>query len=109
MPDVQVTVKTNWLNGWFIKIFSKPFLWVDGNEIPVEFSSPALIKIDNYEFKIGAGIRYFSKGRLLGCDPETIYLDISRGDFSVVLKNGFWNHSPFSVLNAKGSKKIVQE
>lgn len=109
MPEVRVTVKTHWFNGWFLRMFSRPFVWVEGKETPVEFSCPVSVKVENHEFKIGAGIRYFSQGKLLGCEPETVCLDTASEVSSIVLKNGLWNHSPFSVSKVDSPKRLIQK
>lgn len=100
MQHLRISVKTNWLNGWFIRVFSRPYIVIDGVEHLVKFSTPKCFSSNANSITIGAGIRYFGRGQLLGYEAETFILDPQpNGTIEIILRNGFWNHSPFRIIN----------
>lgn len=100
MNRILVYVKTHWVNGWFIRMFASPVVCVNDRQLPASFSEPTVVSVEDHALRIGAGIRYFSRGPVLGCEPELFRVDESLNEVSVVLKNGFWNHSPFRIVSA---------
>lgn len=101
MNHVRVNVKTHWMNGWFIRMFASPVLCVNGKQIPASFRAPTVVSVEQPVVRIGAGIRYFSRGPVLGCEPELCRVDDSSGGVNLVFKNGVWNHSPFTIVSVK--------
>nr|BFF07223.1 hypothetical protein GCM10023233_21920 [Brevibacterium otitidis] len=100
MNRIRVYVKTHWMNGWFIRMFASPVVCVNDRQFPASFTEPTVVSVDVHALRIGAGIRYFSRGPVLGCEPELFRVDESFNEVNVVLKNGFWNHSPFRIVSA---------
>lgn len=88
------------MNGWFIRMFASPVVCVNDKQLQASFSEPTVVSVEDHAARIGAGIRYFSRGPVLGCEPELCSVDESSDVVNVVLKNGFWNHSPFTIVTA---------
>lgn len=105
MTYIRVRVKTHWINGWFVRLFARPFVVIDDEEYRASFGKSLTVEVEGDGARVGAGIRYGSKGGLMGCEPEEIH---ARGGSSperpidVVLRNGFWNHTPFHVIRSRG-------
>ena len=102
---VTVRIVPHWFTGWFLRLFSRPYLVVDGHERRVGWGRAVAVISDGASLQLGAGIRYFGRGALLGCEPETVDVpapppgaESTLGKPSaLVLHNGFWNHEPFRI------------
>ncbi|UNX53167.1 hypothetical protein MF406_08960 [Georgenia sp. TF02-10] len=101
-------MKTHWFNGWFLRLFSRPYLVIDGEELATRWGKTLDVPLSDGPVRICAGVRYFRRDPLLGCRPETLNVDelSSAADHDsgsshrpqIVFRNGFWNHSPFRVV-----------
>lgn len=97
----RVKIETHWINGWFLRLFSKPVVVIGCAEYPMRWSRATEIEVYCDRFiQVGAGVRYFGKSQLLGvCKSE---LPIGRvaesGLISLTFRNGPWNHDPFRLV-----------
>lgn len=101
MRTFHIKVTTHWLNGWFLRAFTRPYIVVNSTEYSARFSRPIAIESDENTLVIGAGIRYFNRGALLGFKPEVFECDTplpADAAVEITLQNGPWNHSPFRCL-----------
>lgn len=102
MACICVHVMTHWVNGWFIRLFARPFLVIDDVEHRASFREPLMVRVSGDSVSVGAGIRYGGTRTLMGCEPEVIDIQGDAGPsrpIEVVLKNGFWNHAPFRIVS----------
>ena len=100
MAIVNARVTTHWMNGWFLRLFSRAYLVVGEEEIAVDWGKWIAVEVPDGPVQIGAGVRYTSKADLGGFEPQTIQQPSegsSESTRSLVLRNGFWNHTPFKV------------
>jgi hypothetical protein len=102
MTSVDISVTGHWLNAWFMRLFARPYMVIDGKRHRVRWSEPNRINVDADEVELGAGIRYFDRGGLLGFEPERVEIQARAAQdpdatVSIILRNGFLNHTPFHV------------
>jgi len=106
MTTIRIRVVAHWFNSWFLTTFSHPYVVVDGERRRVAWGEPTPIVTKGTSLSLGAGVRYFGRGPLLGCEPEVVDLfragdagtPVGAGDATVVLRNGFLNHTPFRIV-----------
>ena len=99
--NFRVEAKPHWINGWFLRLFSKPTLVVDSKEFPLSWSGPTEVEIDeSRDVAVGVGVRYFGKGKPLGLHMTELDADVAAHESPAVLtfRNGFWNHDPFVLV-----------
>ena len=70
MVILRVRVLTHWFNGWFLRAMSRPYLSINGEHHAVRWNEHYECSVSEAIFTIGAGVRYFGRGALLGCEPE---------------------------------------
>lgn len=100
MTSVNARVTTHWMNGWFLRFFSRPYLVIDNEEVAVEWGKWTAVEIPEGPVQVGAGVRYARTSELGGFEPQTLQPqgdELSRSTRRLVLRNGFWNHTPFRV------------
>lgn len=101
---VSARVTTHWMNGWFLRLFSRAYLVIGTEEIQVEWGKWVTAELPNGPVQVGAGVRYTSRSELGGFEPRTIQQQDGTSCGSIrelTLRNGFWNHSPFEVENRR--------
>nr|WP_297429520.1 hypothetical protein [uncultured Actinotalea sp.] len=101
MSRASVRVRAHWVNGWFLRLFARPVVVVDGVEVPARWGQATELELPDRPSRIGAGVRYRGTRALLGCEPEEVApLPTADGvaPRTVELRNGPWNHSPFRVV-----------
>lgn len=97
----RIRIKAHWVNSWFLKLLSRPVAVVDHAVYPLVWSQPTEIEIgQDTSVRIGAGVRYFGRGKLLGVSMIELPAHSSRELSSGVItfRNGFWNHEPFKLV-----------
>lgn len=106
----SVLITTHWVNGWFLRLFSRPYFVMNEQEFSARWGKAMDVSLPDGPVRLCAGVRYFNRGPLLGCEPETVDFekdhrdDTEHGSESlrhpkIVFRNGFWNHSPFRVVS----------
>lgn len=98
---IRIRIKAHWVNSWFLKLVSKPVAVVGRAEHPLVWSKPTGIEIEQVtSARIGVGVRYFGRGKLLGLSmtelPAHSTLELRSG--VITFRNGFWNHEPFKLV-----------
>lgn len=99
----RIRITAHWVNSWFLKPLSKPVAVVGRAEYPLVWSKPTEIEIDqDASVRIGVGVRYFGRGKLLGVAmtalPAHSTPEIRSG--VITFRNGFWNHEPFKLVES---------
>lgn len=98
---LRVRIKTNWVNGWFLRLFTKPVVLVDRVEHPGQWLQVSEIEIDDEDStRVAVGFRYFGRGSVLGTSESVLTRDAEAGSdqVDVVFKNGPLNHQPFRLV-----------
>ena len=95
---LRARVTTHWFNGWFLRLFARPYLVVDGVEHAVRWGRATDVPVSAGSVRIGAGVRYAGRGALLGAESTPVDARAREGDV-LVLRNGFWNHTPFRIIS----------
>lgn len=94
----RIRIKAHWVNGWFLRLLSKPVALVGHEEYALVWSQPTEIEIEqDASVQIGVGVRYFGRGKLLGVSMTDLTAH-STPEFRpdvITFRNGFWNHEPF--------------
>lgn len=97
----RIRIRAHWVNSWFLKLLSKPVAMVGGAEYPLVWSKPTEIEIEQgASVRIGVGVRYFGRGKLLGVSTTDLPAHSTpelRSD-TITFRNGFWNHEPFKLV-----------
>lgn len=95
MTDVHVHVfaTTHWLNGWFLRVASRPYVVVDGREQEARWGSASTVAVEGGRSRVGVGVRYLGRGALLGLEATPVE-GLADGT-ALVFRNGPWNHDPF--------------
>lgn len=97
----RIRIKAHWVNGWFLKLLSKPVAVVGREEWPLVWSQPTEIDIEqDVSVRIGVGVRYFGRGKLLGvCMTELpAHRTLEPRSDAITFRNGFLNHDPFKLV-----------
>ena len=97
MNEFTVQISPHWLNGWFLRLFCRPYLFVDGNLHSTAWGETVALGAEPPRV-VGAGVRYFGRGPLLGLEPEEVELGSSASETDLVLRNGLMNHTPFRIV-----------
>ena len=112
---IRIRIKAHWVNSWFLKLVSKPVAVVGRAEHPLDWSKPTEIEIEqNTSVRIGVGVRYFGRGKLLGVSMTEVpaYSTLELRPDVITYRNGFWNHEPFKLFEltsvVPGGTKQVQ-
>ncbi|SDS96593.1 hypothetical protein SAMN04489751_3369 [Brevibacterium sandarakinum] len=97
--NCRIRIKAHLVNSWFLKLLSKPVAIVGRAEYPLVWSQPTEIEIDqDSTVRIGVGVRYLGRGKLLGVSmtdfPARNTPEFRSG--AITFCNGFWNHDPFT-------------
>jgi hypothetical protein len=91
-----VTADTHWFNGWFLRLFARTVVRVDGVEHPARWGRPVTIEVPAGEHRVAVGARYRGTAPLLGA-VETPVAAKPGEQVLVHARNGFFNHQPFEV------------
>jgi hypothetical protein len=91
-----VTPGTHWFNGWFLHLFARAVVRVDGVEHAARWGRPVTIEVPAGDHRVAVGARYRGTRPLLGTvetpvaapEAERVYLRA---------RNGFFNYQPFEV------------
>jgi len=103
MSTISVRVSAHWSNGWFLRLFSRPYVVVEGKPRRVVWGELTRVAVGSSSPALGAGVRYFGRGPLLGCEPDPVDL-VTVGEKTLEFRNGLLNHTPFRIVRlASGS------
>ncbi len=102
MITIRVAVAGHWINAWFMRLFARPYVVVDGRRRRARWGKPVTFDVPETDVELGAGIRYFDRGPLLGYEPRAVRVGELSADSSGVLvfRNGLLNHQPFRLSGA---------
>ncbi|MGP9683883.1 hypothetical protein [Brachybacterium sp. AOP3-A1-3] len=97
MPSTLAVVpQTHWVNGWFLRIFARPVVLVDGTEHSGRWGQPTEVHVEPGLHTVAVGARYRGTSGTLGLDEAEVDVDSGRR-LLVTATNGFFNHQPFTV------------
>jgi len=96
MREVHVALRPHWLNGWFLVLFTSPRIVVGSTEHRARWGRAVTIPVAAGQ-RVGAGIRYFGRGRLLGVEDVELDDTVPAGS-TLLFRNGPWNHDPFRLV-----------
>ena len=92
--SVAVTVRGHWLNGWLLRLTSRPYVYIDGTEHAAAWGVPVREAVPGGTHLVGAGVRYRGSRDVLG--REDSYVTVDDGEQTeLVATNGVFNHQPF--------------
>jgi hypothetical protein len=100
VASVNTRITTHWVNGWFLRLFSRPYLVIDDEEVAVEWGKWIAVEMPEGPVQVGAGVRYTRTSELGGFKPHMLQPqsdETSGSTRRLVLRNGFWNHTPFKI------------
>ena len=94
-----VRFRLSWVNGWFIRLFARPYISVNGAQLPASWSAETLARVECSDVRVDAFFRYRGSTsalgtgsyRLNGANDATVHL---------VARNGVMNQTPFTVRPA---------
>ena len=94
--SVVVTPRPHWFNGWFLRLFARPCVRLDGVAHDAAWGRPLHITVAAGSHRLGVGARYRGMASILG-DAES-RIEVAEGTRVVVeARNGPFNHQPFAV------------
>lgn len=96
---IATTFRPNRVNGWFLRLFARPFAIVDGTRHAAGWLSPLRVTCEPGDHEVTVGVRYRGSSRDLGVTSLTVPL--AAGEvISLVAVNGPLNHQPFTLRRA---------
>ena len=94
--SLTVTPRTHWMNGWFLRMFARPVVRVDGADHAAQWSRPLTRAVAPGVHRVGAGARYRGFSSVLGVEEASV--EVREGEQRLFeARNGFFNHEPFTV------------
>ena len=93
---ITVTPETHWLNGWFLRLFARPYVRVDDVEELASWGDPFRFPVAPGRHVVAVGVRYRGTKSLLGADGASVSVEPGQ-DLRLMARNGALNHQPFSV------------
>lgn len=91
-----VTPRTHWINGWFLRLFAKPVVRVDGVDHAARWSRQLRVDVSEGTHSVGVGARYRGTSAVLGIEESRI--KVADGQcVDLEARNGLFNHQPFTV------------
>jgi hypothetical protein len=97
----RVRVRAHWVNAWFLCLFARPRLLVDGEESELSWREALRVEASPGDHEVGVGVRYFGRGQLRGC-ARTRVTAPEGGEVALIARNGLFNHEPFRVVAVRG-------
>ncbi len=91
---VIVEFTPSWVNGWFVRVFARPVVSIDGAAAAGRWSTPVERAVDDGTHRVGAGIRYVGTPWILGMRPRSFTTD-PRAPLRLIARNGPLNSDPF--------------
>ncbi|WP_147441009.1 hypothetical protein [Mycetocola zhadangensis] len=96
IATLTVTPETHWLNGWFLRLFARPYVLVDGVEVLAHWGGPCVIPVEPGRHVVAVGARYLRTRPLLGVDSAHVSVEPGQ-EMRLRARNGALNHQPFAV------------
>lgn len=94
--SVTVTPRTHWVNGWFVRLFARPVVRLDGIDHEARWGRPLQVEATVGSHEVGVGARYRGTASILGVAGS--HIEVPEGQhIAVEARNGFFNHQPFVV------------
>ncbi|SJM68918.1 hypothetical protein [Gulosibacter sp. 10] len=103
MPVLAIVPRTHWLNGWFLRLFTRPVIRVDGAEASAAWGRPTEIEVEAGIRTVAVGARYRGTSAVLGAQETTVDADDGQR-VRLEARNGFFNHQPFTVTRPAPSR-----
>ena len=91
-----VRPRTHWFNGWFLRLFARVVVRVDGVEYAARWGRQVTIEVGAGEHRLAVGAGYRGTRTLLGALDTRVGVSPAERIF-VDARNGFFNHQPFAV------------
>jgi uncharacterized protein YhfF len=94
--SIWVTPQPHWFNGWFMRLFARPSLSVDGIDRVGRWGHATVIVVEPGIHRVSVGAQYRGTRTVLGA--VVINVAVSADERSeMVARNGFFNHQPFAI------------
>lgn len=100
--SVEISIKPHWVNGWFLKLLSRPCVIVGGLESAMSWKSSLILNLEVGEHQIAVGVRYRFTRPLLGQVPTVVRVDPGRR-LALQARNGALNSDPFMIYATNAS------
>jgi hypothetical protein len=91
-----VQCNTHWINGWFLRLYARAVIRIDGVEYPARWGRPVAIEVGTGDHTVAVGARYRGTRSLLGAIDTRVFAKPGKPVF-VNARNGFFNHQPFTI------------
>lgn len=96
MSPSVIVVPAHWFNGWFLRLFARPVILVDGAEHEARWAWPTEIPVAYGSHAVAVGVRYRGAQTITGLAESSIAV-ASEQPIVLEARNGFFNHQPFTV------------
>ena len=97
MASAVVAVpQAHWFNGWFLRLFARPVVRVDGEERAGNWGRATEVQVEPGPHLVAVGARYHGTRALLGAAETRVDVPPDQR-VTVEARNGFFNHQPFKV------------
>lgn len=104
--SVVVTPRAHWVNGWFLRLFARPVVRLDGIDHVARWARPLEIEVAAGSHEVGVGARYRGTVSVLGVAESRI--EVTEGQrVAVQARNGFFNHRPFTVTGPESARDPI--
>ena len=101
--SVVVMPRAHWFNGWFLRLFARPVVRLDGVDHVARWAQPLRIETAMGSHLVGVGARYRGTASVLGVAESRI--EVAEGQqVAVEARNGFFNHQPFTVITPESAR-----
>lgn len=95
--SVTITPRAHWANWWFLRLFSRPVVRVDGIDHDASWGQPLQVDVAAGSHEVGVGVRYRGSVSVVGMAESRV--KVEAGETLVVeARNGLFNHQPFAVF-----------
>jgi uncharacterized protein YhfF len=94
--SISVTPQPHWFNGWFLRLFARPSLRVDGIDRVGRWGHATVIVVEPGIHRVSVGAQYRGTRTALGAVVTDVCVAADE-QAEVVARNGFFNHQPFVI------------
>jgi uncharacterized protein YhfF len=99
--SISVTPQPHWVNGWFLRLFARPSLRVDGIDRVGRWGHATVIGVEPGIHRVSVGAQYRGTRTALGSVVTDVPVSADERA-EMVARNGFLNHQPF-VIHVRSS------
>jgi hypothetical protein len=90
-----VSFKGSWVNGWFLRIFTRAFVDVNGEEVACPWREITSISVAPGAVHLTSFIRYRGTSPRLG-SGSIEFVGTAGAQYRLVARNGVMNQTPFT-------------